>query len=93
MPPAGVSALAGVNPDFKLTSAASDAERRKAAANWMTNPANPLFSRVIVNRIWHHHFGQGLVKNQVTSARVVDGPVTPSCSTGSPAGFSKTITA
>ena len=61
VPPAGVSALAGVNADFKLTSAASDAERRKAAANWMTNPANPLFSRVIVNRIWHHHFGQGLV--------------------------------
>jgi len=62
VPPAGVSALAGVDADFKLTSAASDAERRKAAANWMTNPANPLFSRVIVNRIWHHHFGRGLVK-------------------------------
>ena len=62
VPPAGVSALAGVNADFKLTSAASDAQRRKAAADWMTNPANPLFSRVIVNRIWHHHFGQGLVK-------------------------------
>ena len=35
--------------------------RRKAFANWVTSPENPLFSRVMVNRIWQHHFGTGLV--------------------------------
>lgn len=35
--------------------------RRIALANWITDPANPLTRRVIVNRLWHHHFGVGLV--------------------------------
>jgi len=33
---------------------------RLALANAMTNPANPLLARVMVNRIWKHHFGEGL---------------------------------
>jgi hypothetical protein len=35
--------------------------RRTAFARWVTSPDNPLFARVMVNRIWQHHFGQGLV--------------------------------
>ena len=35
--------------------------RRTALANWLTAPSNPLPSRVMVNRIWHYHFGQGIV--------------------------------
>jgi len=35
--------------------------RRTTLANWLTSPENPLTARVIVNRIWFHHFGQGLV--------------------------------
>jgi mono/diheme cytochrome c family protein len=38
-----------------------EAERRRALADWIVHPANPLTRRVLVNRIWHHHFGQGLV--------------------------------
>lgn len=60
--PAGLSAIVGINPDFGLAMDSSDADRRRALAAWITHPDNPLFARVIVNRIWQYHFGQGLVK-------------------------------
>jgi hypothetical protein len=35
--------------------------RRKTLAEWITSPDNALTWRVIANRIWQHHFGQGIV--------------------------------
>jgi len=35
--------------------------RRAALVRWLTDPANPLVARVIVNRLWQHHFGRGIV--------------------------------
>lgn len=35
--------------------------RRLALAQWIASPENPLTARVIVNRLWQHHFGQGIV--------------------------------
>jgi mono/diheme cytochrome c family protein len=37
--------------------------RRLALANWIVDPSNPLTARVIVNRVWAWHFGQGIAAN------------------------------
>lgn len=60
--PGGLSALAGGSPNFGLERDSADADRRTKLANWITHEDNPLFTRVIVNRLWHYHFGHGLVK-------------------------------
>jgi hypothetical protein len=38
-----------------------EAARRMALARWIVDPGNPLTARVMVNRLWHYHFGTGIV--------------------------------
>lgn len=44
-----------------VASDSDEGARRLALAKWITDSHNPLTARVIVNRLWHHHFGQGIV--------------------------------
>ena len=61
--PAGLACVPGVPADLGLAVEAGEGERRRAIAKWIANPDNPLFSRVMVNRVWQYHFGQGLATN------------------------------
>ena len=53
--------VAGLGPQWHLPETAPERDRRRALADWITSPHHPLSARVIVNRLWHYHFGTGLV--------------------------------
>ncbi len=56
-------ALSVVKPALELASDVPEKERRIALARWIADADNPLPARVMVNRVWHYHFGRGLVSN------------------------------
>ena len=46
--------------DARIEPMKNSTGRRTALAKWLTDEANPLTHRVMVNRVWHYHFGRGL---------------------------------
>ncbi|HTI49659.1 MAG TPA: DUF1553 domain-containing protein, partial [Planctomycetaceae bacterium] len=52
-------------------------QRRKALALWLTSPENPLLGRVMVNRIWQGHFGEGIVRTPNDYGRQGEPPTHP----------------
>ena len=54
--------ITGKSEPAKVTFLRYRSGRRRALAEWIASPANPLTARVMVNRIWQHHFGEGLVR-------------------------------
>jgi hypothetical protein len=58
---AGLSAVRTPSPEFELPADASEGERRLRLADWIASADNPLTARVMVNRVWHYHFGHGIV--------------------------------
>src|SRR5205085_9912334 len=46
-------------------------------AEWLTSPDQPLLGRVMVNRIWQRHFGQGIVKTANDFGRQGEPPTNP----------------
>lgn len=48
-------------------------DRRQALADWLTSPQNPFFAHVLVNRLWKHFLGRGLVE-PVDDMRVTNPP-------------------
>jgi hypothetical protein len=61
MPPAALGCVPGPEARFHLPPEHSEGERRAALATWLTDARNLQTRRVMVNRVWQHHFGRGLV--------------------------------
>jgi len=59
--PGTLSAVGMLAARFELPPGHAEGERRAALARWLVDPANPLTWRSAVNRVWHYHFGRGLV--------------------------------
>jgi hypothetical protein len=60
--PGAMSCVAGLEPRFKLSEPKDEAARRAALARWVSARNNVLTWRSIVNRVWHYHFGRGIVE-------------------------------
>ena len=71
---AGEAVDAGTPPALGRISAPGLEGRRKALAEWLTAPSNPLLARVMVNRIWQGHFGRGIVGTPNNFGRQGDPP-------------------
>lgn len=59
--PSSLAVLDKALKPFALPADAAESARRLALAKWIADDENPLTARVIANRIWHYHFGTGLV--------------------------------
>lgn len=57
----GPGVLSQIGPKQTIPPHATDPQRRAALAQWITDPNHPLTARVMVNRVWQHHFGVGIV--------------------------------
>ncbi|HEV7225219.1 MAG TPA: DUF1553 domain-containing protein, partial [Pirellulales bacterium] len=76
--PAFLSVLGGGRPEIpSRTPEAKSSGRRLALADWIASPANPLTARVMVNRIWQHHFGRGIVRSTSNFGSLGDPPTHP----------------
>jgi mono/diheme cytochrome c family protein len=71
MPPGFRFQIEPPGPDSQKTG------RRLALARWLTQPDHPLTARVLVNRIWKHHFGRGIVATVGNFGSTGDRPTHP----------------
>ncbi|MFN3651327.1 MAG: DUF1549 domain-containing protein [Armatimonadota bacterium] len=59
--PGTVSCAGSLGAELHVPPGGGEAARRLALAEWLARPDNPLTWRSIVNRVWHYHFGRGIV--------------------------------
>jgi hypothetical protein len=75
--PAFPSFLGEEKPDTSLPSGLASTGRRAALARWLTHKDHPLTARVMVNRLWQHHFGVGIVASSNDFGAQGDAPTHP----------------
>jgi len=75
--PGTLSLIEGLESRFALAPDHAEGDRRAALATWLTDPANPLIWRSLVNRVWHYHFGRGIVDTPNDLGRMGGSPSHP----------------
>ena len=75
--PGTMSCLSHYTSRFDSVATSDEAGRRAELAKWITHPENPLFWRSIVNRLWQHHFGRGIVDTPNDFGRMGASPSHP----------------
>jgi len=60
--PGSLACLPGLKATFVLAHPDDEGSRRAALADWLASPRNVLAWRSIANRVWHYHFGRGIVE-------------------------------
>jgi hypothetical protein len=75
--PGALECVAGLPARFVVPEGVEEGARRAALAQWLTARGNPLTWRSIVNRVWHHHFGRGLVDTPNDFGRMGSAPTHP----------------
>ncbi len=60
--PHSLAALSPTAGSYRLAKDAPESARRLALAKWIVAETNPLTPRVLANRLWHYHFGRGIVE-------------------------------
>ena len=75
--PAALAAVGVGDGLLGLDAAAGEGARRAALAEWLTDPRNLLLRRSIVNRVWQHHFGRGIVESANDFGRMGGPPSHP----------------
>lgn len=75
--PGALSALPELALYFKRRDMTQESQRRAALAEWVVDRRNPLTWRSIVNRVWHYHFGKGIVDTPGDFGRMGGAPSHP----------------
>ena len=75
--PGALKCISGLSGQLDIKKPDIEGQRRAALANWISDKRNVLLWRSIVNRVWHYHFGQGIVGTPNDFGRMGDLPSHP----------------
>src|SRR5205823_489648 len=77
MSPGALKCVGGLSGGLEIGNPDNEGGRRAALAGWIADPRNMLTRRSIVNRVWHYHFGRGLVDTPNDFGRMGSLPTHP----------------
>lgn len=75
--PGALDCVQSLPSPFESVADKNEESRRAALADWIADKKNPLTWRSIVNRVWHHHFGRGIVNTPNDFGRMGAQPTHP----------------